>query len=258
VLIAKGTTAKKILNTTSELESIPITHIKDILDNYNGNPVIQKVSLLDLLLLLNNQGHQPTVGAARFANETNSDSPTVSDLKIEGAAAFKGDKLIGWLTPTQITGLQYLDNKVESGIINVPVPNEKNKSVSIERVDSLCKMKVITTNDHLKILIEINAEGNIGGQQGYVNLATPEMLEVLASYCEDAIESKLSDLINVAQNEYQSDILGFGEVIRSQQLDMWKQVKDDWEDLFPTIQVETKINFKIVRSGLTSAPIQIK
>jgi len=257
VLIAKGTTAKTILNISSELEPVPSSHIKDIVENYPQNSVIQHVLFLDLLQQLNNKGHQLTTGVISFSTNNPSNKPSVNHIEVEGAATFKGDRLIGWLTPEQTAGLQYLENEVKSGIINVAVPNEKNKKAAIERVNSFCKINPVLEGDKLKIIVDIKAKGNLGGQQGSINLATPEMLAILEANCESAIKEKVNKTINIAQKELRSDILGFGEVVRRNQLKTWRVVQKDWEDIFPTIPVEVNVEFQILRTGLISEPVKV-
>ncbi|WP_330613181.1 Ger(x)C family spore germination C-terminal domain-containing protein [Alkaliphilus hydrothermalis] len=177
---------------------------------------------------------------------------------MEGAAAFKGDKLIGWLTPEQTNGLHYINNKIKSGIINVPAPNRKDAYVTIERIRGLNTIKMELDGEEIKITINVKARGALAGQQIDIDLANPDMLEVLETKCEEAIKAKINDTVMVAQKELESDILGFGEAIRRDELSVWKKIEADWEELFPSIPVEINVVFEILRTGLTSKPLEIQ
>ncbi|MBM7615806.1 hypothetical protein JOC73_002380 [Alkaliphilus hydrothermalis] len=112
--------------------------------------------------------------------------------------------------------------------------------------------------EEIKITINVKARGALAGQQIDIDLANPDMLEVLETKCEEAIKAKINDTVMVAQKELESDILGFGEAIRRDELSVWKKIEADWEELFPSIPVEINVVFEILRTGLTSKPLEIQ
>ncbi|MBZ4646966.1 MAG: hypothetical protein JG777_2455 [Clostridia bacterium] len=252
ILIAKGTTAKEILNAESGLEDIAAMHITDILKNDAAVAKIKKIMLLDLLKEIDSPGKDPTIGVIEVVKKE--EKLLIKDMKVQGTAVFKKDKLMGWLNPIETRGLLFVEDKVKSGIINIPNPLDKNKKVAIEMIRSRGKTNVQLKEDKLVLSIEVEEEGNIGEQQGNEDLTTPEMVKKLEEEIEEAIEKEIRDVVELAQKKYKCDIFGFGEIVHKKHLNYWKQVKDNWNEEFSHIPVEIKVTSRIRRSGLIKNP----
>jgi len=58
------------------------------------------------------------------------------------------------------------------------------------------------------------------------------------------------------QQEYSSDIFGFGVEVHKYHPQYWKKVKKNWDDIFSTLPVELQVDAKIRRTGLVNNPIK--
>lgn len=252
VVIAKGATAREILEAESQLEDIPAVHIAEIIKNGMFVAKMKRVILVDFLKEIESPGKDPVVSRIEVVNKE--EKLYIRDMKVEGAAAFKKDKLVGWLDPTETRGLLFVENKVRSGIINIPNPLDRNKKVAVRMMRSSGKKDVRVRDGKLVFIIDIKEEGDLADQQGSGDLTTPEMVGKLQEETEKAIEKEIRDAAQVAQKKYKCDIFGFGEVVHRKYLDYWKQVKDNWEEEFSRIPVEIKVVSRIRRSGLVKNP----
>lgn len=70
MIIARGLTAKEVLQAESDLENIPALHINSILDNYDTLAKIRKITFIDLMADFNYSGFSPTVGIIQRDNLT--------------------------------------------------------------------------------------------------------------------------------------------------------------------------------------------
>ena len=70
------------------------------------------------------------------------------------------------------------------------------------------------------------------------------------------IEKEIQELITHVQKDYNSDIFGFGNLLKRKNNKVWKKVEDDWDNVFPTIITETNVNVYIERSALSSKSIE--
>ncbi|WHH61155.1 Ger(x)C family spore germination protein [Petroclostridium sp. X23] len=255
VLIAKGTTAKEILETRSEMEEIPAMHLTSIIENSTALAKMKELMFIDLMKDINSPGKEPTISTVKFIQKK--DHAMIKDLEVEGAAVFKKDKLIGWLNPVETRGLLFIEDKVKSTIINVSNPVDKTKKVASEIFHSTGKMDVQVKNGKLILLVTVKEEGTIGDQQGKGDLTKNEMVKKLEEEVSVTIEEEIREVIQLAQQKYKSDIFGFGEIVHRKYTDYWKQVKDNWNEEFANTPVEIKVSAKIKRSGLikkTSQP----
>ena len=65
------------------------------------------------------------------------------------------------------------------------------------------------------------------------------------------LESEISSTINKIQKEFKVDILGVGDYLSKRKPKLWKNFKDNWEELFPTVEMIVKVDPKVRRVGLT-------
>ncbi len=250
ILIAYNTTAKEILNAESKLENIPAIHIISILRNQPTIAKIKKITLIDVIKEITSPGKEPVIGIIKVVKKEKQ-ILQIEDMKIEGAAVFKKDKLVGLLDPLETRGLLFAENQVKSGIINIPNPLVKNKKISIEILRSMGKVDVTIKEGTPSFIIEIEEEGNIGAQQGTGNLTTAALINKLEEETANAIEKEIRSAVQIAQNKYKCDIFGFGDVMHRKYLDYWEsQYKDNWDEHFSNIPVEIKVESRIRRSGL--------
>lgn len=258
VIITKGITAKEVLQAESELESLPAMHLVDIIKNHVALAKMKEIIVFDLFREMGSQGRELVVSGVSPKTPETKEKLLIKDLKIEGASVFKGDKLVGWLNARETRGFLFVINKVQSTIINIQNPLDKDKKVAIEVTQSNTKMDVEIKDGQIMLIVEVNEEGNIGDQQNGGDLTTEEMLIKLEEETEKVIEEEIWDVIKLAQKEYEADIFGFGEIVYRKYLDYWKQVKDHWNKEFSQASAEIKVKSHIRRSGMIKGTTEVK
>ncbi|MBS4539331.1 Ger(x)C family spore germination protein [Clostridium sp. D2Q-11] len=256
VLIAKETTAKKVLSAKSDLENVPAMHIMEILLNNKNNFGIHNMSFINLIRNLRYPGQNPTVGVIEIENEKN--DLNIADMKVKGGAILKKDKFIGWLDEKDIEGLNYVLNTSHNGIIETENPFNKGKFVTIEQKRSDTTINVKFEDEKLVFMIEVDAEGNIGGEEGEADLTTKDALSNLEGQIEKSIKEKIENIISLAQDKYKSDVFGFGEKLNKKYPYYWEEVKPNWSEEFSHSLIEVNVKFEIRNSGLINHPTKVE
>lgn len=256
IIVAKGTIAEEILKAKSDLEKIPSMHIKSILENNKALAKIKKVTIIDVLKQLIQPGLSPAIGAIEIARKEKEQK--IENMKIDSTAVFKGDKLIGYINTAQTRGLLFIQDEVKNAVYNIDNPLDESKKVAIEISNSNGKIDVEIVDGKLVLLIEVKAIGNIADQQGNGDLTTKEIFKKLSKQTEKVIKKDIQDVVNIAQKKYKSDIFGFGEVVYKKHLNYWKQVKDDWSDIFSNAPVEIKVEVKMRGTGIIGKPSKVR
>nr|WP_277716773.1 Ger(x)C family spore germination C-terminal domain-containing protein [Priestia flexa]WEZ07751.1 Ger(x)C family spore germination C-terminal domain-containing protein [Priestia flexa] len=103
-----------------------------------------------------------------------------------------------------------------------------------------------------KPVIDVNLKGeaNIADVECQVNLQDPAMITELEKKAEHDVQDKMRRAIKRAQNEYQSDVFGFGEVFYRQNVKDWNKMKNRWDEIFATdLEVNLKVDVQIRRLG---------
>lgn len=252
VLISKGISAKKVLKAKSDLEDLSAIHIETIIKNSEANSKINKTLFIDMLRAMNRPGQDPLLGVIKPNNKEN--IKKVSNLEAEGSAILKNHKLVGWLSGKETRAYLMMNNKVKDTIINVNDPIEKEKKVSIEIFKLKGSRKVINGKKDIKIIIDIDANGNIGGQQSPYDLSNEKMLKKLEIEVENKIKKEIGELINIAQKKYNSDFLGFNKLVHKRYSHYWNTIEKNWNEEFSKINTEVNVKVKIKRTGLVTSP----
>ena len=252
VIVTHGISAREILETGSIIELIPAVHITKTIDNsiHTGNT--RRMTLLELFKELNNPGNQlviPTVHR-RF-----DDKPEVAkELRIVGTSVFKKETLVGYLDEFETRGFLWTNGELKGGILVLPSAEDPQKLISLELLKIEGRMNVSIIEDEIILLVKVTAESNIGEQQTTVNLTTPEMMEYLKKKSEEVIIDEIANTIDIAQKDFKTDFFGFGEIIYRQHPQLWKVLKEDWDEVFSGLQVKIDVTSNIRRSGQILEP----
>lgn len=275
LIVARASKAKDILTAKSELESIPSMHIKSILDNNIAIAKTVNIDLIDTLKCMNCPGYSPAIGViikdgkdnrkneqsnkkgSQIEIDTGEDLE-VKNFKIQGAAIFDKDKLIGWLDTIETRGLLFARDEVQSGIVNTANPLDEEYYVSFEIVRSRGKMDVELNDNSLTLIIEVKAEGRLGDQQGNGDLTTPEMMMKLEDDIAKVIKKNILATMNVAQIKYGADFLGFAPIVHRKYLNYWKKNKDNWKQIFSDANLIVKTEWSTRSTALLKQSSQAR
>jgi len=263
VMVTKGA-AKDILEARTELETIPAQHIGYLARSKTGF----SVNLKDFIIMLADRDTNPVaseveiVRKGKLINLPESDQPmpeaidkaSLPRAKLNGVAVFKKDKLVGFLNQSQARGFLWLRGEIRKGLITVPCPGEKEKQVSVEIINGSSRLEPKIKNGRLVMEIRMILEGNLQEQQCQKDLTNRKNIALLEKALTKDIEVRARKTLQIVQHRYKSDILGFGLAIHRKYPEVWKTLGKNWEQEFPKIRIEYKIEAKVRRSGLLTKP----
>lgn len=257
IVVAKNAKAEDALKILTSLEKIPAVRLYSSLETSEKQwAPTSTVTLGTLITELVSKGKDPIltgvvingnvdVGQTQKNVET-VDSPT--ELKYSGLAVFKEDKLIGWLNPEESKVYNYLTNKVKSTIFYIQCP--EGKKVSLDVFEAHSKIKGSMHNDKPEISIEQHIESDIGEVQcRNLDLTNPKTITELEQIANQKVVHLFETTIKRVQQEYKSDIFGFGEIIHRSDPQAWKKLKDNWDQTFVNLPVSVKTDIKIRQLG---------
>lgn len=248
VVVARGLKAKEILSAESTLSYIPTIHIKNTIENAKGSGKIKITTLIEILKEINYPEYNPVSGV--IEKEEKKKINKISDLKIEGTGVFRYTKLIGYLDGKETRALSFLKDEIKSGIIKIKNPLHKDKFVSIEVISSKSKIEAELEENEPSFSVNIKMKVNLGGQQGKGDLTTQKMIEKLEAETKTTVKKDISEMIQKVQKVYESDVLGFAEVISKKYPEYWSENKNKWNKTFPSVSVNVNVDVEMKRLGL--------
>ena len=120
-----------------------------------------------------------------------------------------------------------------------------------------CKVTPELEDDNIFINIKIRVDTSLTEQSSPENLMTLESLEDLQQEQSKVILQSIM-LAFEKSKELNCDIFGLGELIHKKYPSDWKQMEDDWDDIYPTIQLILDIETKIRKTELITKPVFTK
>ncbi|WP_339317997.1 Ger(x)C family spore germination protein [Paenibacillus sp. FSL R10-2734] len=257
IVVAKDAKAEDALKILTSLEKIPAVRLFSSLETSEKKwAPTSTVTLGTLITELVSKGKNPVLTGVVIngnvdvgetpKNVETVDSPT--ELKYSGLAVFKEDKLIGWLNQEESKVYNYLTNKVKNTVSFINCP--QGKKISLEIFEAKSKIKGSMQNDKPEISIEQFIESDIGEVQcRNLELTNPKVITELEQIANQKLENSFETTIKKVQQEYKSDIFGFGEIIHRSNPQAWKKLRNNWDQTFVKLPVNVKMDIKIHQLG---------
>lgn len=259
IAVARNSTAKEVLEGLTPIENIPAHKLFTSLDMsshfYAGT---ETCKIDDLVSDLVTEGKSPAITGIRYIGDKDKadkkENLDVTDpyaqLKYEGIAVFRRDKLVGWLDEDESKGYNYISGKSKGTVKAISCPEEDGE-LSVELIRTNSNLHVSHKDQSPEINIKIEAEGNVGEFQcrrsDLTNLKTLKELEDLAA---EAIVNKVQKAIDKV-TLLKTDFIGFGMHINRVSPSTWEKYKEGWGDRFSSIPVTVKASVKLRNTGKT-------
>ncbi|MEI4768162.1 Ger(x)C family spore germination protein [Psychrobacillus sp. FJAT-51614] len=261
--IAKDSKAEKILNIQTTLENIPAINIFHMLKTSAKNFAdTSAISFGRLLTDLEREGMEGALTGIKIKGDekTGSSKQNVESilpsafLKFDEIAVFKGDKLVGWLPSEESKGYNTITNHVKNTLGTISCPGEGKLSIHAKHFKTKLKSKII--NGKPEIDINVKVEGNISDVECQIDLNKEETLNKLNKLYEEEIKKNINQTVKFVQEEYGSDIFGFGAKIYQKHPKEWEKLKSNWDEEFKDVQVNINVKVEIRHTGSIINPIQ--
>ncbi|MEK5378120.1 Ger(x)C family spore germination protein [Paenibacillus sp. FSL P2-0173] len=245
------------------------TEILPAMDMYKALRLSEKawaptsaVNVKDLLQKFTEDGIEPVLTGIRLTNlekgltiDNVTKSPQHVKYFFTGIGVFKGDRLIDWMDDSQSKAFTYISNRVSSTVASIDCPYSNGKFV-VEVIRSKVKMRpeIIDHEPHISLIVD--TESNVGTVSCKANLKNEETFRDLQKSAKEHLEQSLKEGIRNAQH-IGSDIFGFGEAFHRKFPREWHSWKEDWSQKFQTLKVDIQLNYRLIRFGEITSPIDM-
>ncbi|HEX2927123.1 MAG TPA: Ger(x)C family spore germination protein [Ruminiclostridium sp.] len=191
-------------------------------------------------------------------HEVESDGKEVAILV--GTAVFKSDRLIGFLSPDETKYLLFAKNEFKTGLITLNEQPESNSAntMTLEVYTSHSKIKPIYSKNKLRMNVEIKTEVAIGEVETHIDYMSKKQLDKIERDAEQKVREYTTNVIKKIQNEYDTDILGFGKMLKADMPGVWRRSSRDWDEIFKSLEVNVKVDITLRNSALVSKAIKKK
>ncbi len=254
VVVARDASPEDILNTEVLLESLSAVAINKLLENQETQVgIYQEVTYDQFLNNLAEPGVEPAAPQVSLFDSLNGKA-----IKLNGTAVFKGRKMVGELNARESRGFRLINpGRIQGGLIHIPSPFGNQGTVGIEMIRSQTKVEPTISDGQIVMKIEFAGEGNYYEQTSSEDILKLDNIPILEKLTENRIKSDMQACVKQAQ-KLNSDILGWGTMVNAKNPDLWNEISDKWDQLFPGVQTDIRVDFSIRRTYLTSSSLIYK
>lgn len=252
---------RRALETELPLEEIGGRTIARLLEaSQEERSVSRGITLLEMYNDLNNPGWELTLPRLQVAEEEEGTVSEEDPLKVSGMAAFHKGRQVGWLNEQEARSKLWLKNDIRRVTYVLEGPSEPSKNVTVEIFQAFSDVEARVEDGEVVITAHIRAIGRV--QEATIG---EEWFEFQTEY-SDSLERRLAQAIrndleaglHKVQKELKSDNLGLGYILYRTKFREWQKIEHDWEQIFPSVQVEVNVDASVVRTGLIKDPLTIR
>ncbi|AEF93580.1 germination protein, Ger(x)C family [Desulfotomaculum nigrificans CO-1-SRB] len=227
---------------------VPLQTIKNMIDvglSSHGTTFKKRIIELYQDLFTDNSCYVVPVVSVREPNKKSKGD--IPKFHVSGAAVFKGDKMIGQLTPLEVRSYSFIANQIKDTVIPTMVQDKKE---TMEVIGSRAEIKPHIAGGRVSFTIKVKPRINYGEVAQPVNLADPGFARKTEQAFNETLRKELINSINRAK-EMKADYFGLARQVQMADKELWKSVKDIWsEEVFPDVPINVEVDSKLIRTGL--------
>ncbi len=255
VAIARGMSARELMGIMTPFEVIPPLDFSRSLENsHQAWAPTAAISIADVARALKEEGREPVLSGIRIIGddekakeEENVKQPTsLAEYQYHGLGIFKGDKLLGWLNEEDSKAYNYITNGVDVTTAHFECPGGL---LGVNVTQARTKLQPVIVDGKPVMKVQVRLESTIVQSNCEVDLGKVEQLRKLEAAGAERANQILMEGIRTVQQQFGSDIFGFGEAFHKKYPKEWKQWKKDWDHMFSEMEVELTVDYYIRKLG---------
>ncbi|MGI5877135.1 MAG: Ger(x)C family spore germination protein [Christensenellales bacterium] len=226
-------------------KSVFVTHLNFTRDFYTEGkePVLGCIEIVE----------DPAPSSMLSASKSGGGENEQKKMKIilEGLAAFKQGVLAGFMNGNEARAYNILTNQFSGSYLSSAA--DRHGTV-VDITGAKSKIKTDVSGERPVIDVSVDVTMSLSQIGHGIDINDPAMITAIEQNISDQLTLEINGAVQKAQQEFGSDIFGFGAEIHRQHPHAWRQMKDGWADLFPTADVRLRVESCLERLGKLEDP----
>ncbi|MCM2535037.1 Ger(x)C family spore germination C-terminal domain-containing protein [Neobacillus pocheonensis] len=160
-------------------------------------------------------------------------------LAIEGLAVFQNQRLSYWLSSKDSNLYALTKSKIHDTTL-VTKCQKQSGYVTWKDVRSKPVIHLQDKEGVPSFLLQLQITGKLSDVSCNLDTSTTKAIATLEHDAEQDLQKQINQLLVKTQNK-KTDINGFGEVMYRKQPDRWNRVKNNWNSVYSTVQIQTNV-----------------
>lgn len=242
--------ASEILKVEIPNSSISAQALRGLAEGGESTALTDPTTLLDIYMDWSNGFQDIRIPAIKVVKDRTSGKEEKL-LKAVGFFAFRGSRLAGFMSARVSKGYLRAANLLKSSSEKLICPGESGTSVAFENTKNTTRLSVsVDASGTPSVRIEVDADLNLVGAACEDVTVTPELIADWEKQLNEEIADQIDDFIAFSKR-HKTDLLGIGERIHRKQPQRWKQMKDDWAEIYPTSRFSVTVHTRIDHTNFT-------
>ncbi|MBU5255621.1 Ger(x)C family spore germination protein [Tissierella praeacuta] len=245
ILVSKADTAKDILSSKSLSTEIRSFEIEDMIISNKRLSKIPNVQVYQLLNDVSTDGIYPVLPTVELVY--NGDKETMA---LSGGAIFNNDKLVDYMDFEDVKSYLFIRNQITGGLINTTlINNDSIDNIDLEIFKNKTKINPIISNEEISMNIKIKTEVSIAESSNSINALNKMDIQKLETVAEKTLKDNILKTITRAQNDFELDIFGFGNLVKEKMPHVWKDIENNWNEIFKDLKINLDVDINVRGSG---------
>lgn len=241
IVVSKAPYASDILNTQGLDQPIISFKIGNIVkQNKKVTSSTSDDQLHDIFTKINSGRTVPTLPAARISENDGSKM-----CEIYGTAVFKDKNLVGYLNPEESKYFLFATDKIEGGALTISSNGKGKDDMTLRIVKNKTKRSYSYENKKLKAKLKIKTIVFLEEASLPLNSLDKKQMAELEQIAEKKLAQSIETVVKKVQNEFNSDIFGFSDMIYKKDPKLWKKLSGQWDETFTKLSVDIEANIDI-------------
>lgn len=252
IYIVKGDTANSLVRKSSTAKLF----VGDRISRSEENAVLTSLSipitLNEALLILDNQNLDVFIPSAEMSITTGmGENATTHDIMLNGYGVFNKDKLSYFTSTEEARGINWMLNRIGSGLILVK--NDLGEKVSLNIIKGQTKIKPRIMGNELHCDVNATFTTNISEIMGDKTVLDINSINQLTALQNKAIKKEIENTIAIAQRNDSDHFSVVSKFIIKYPM-MKDYLRENWSKLFPYIRFNVTVNSNIKGTYMINEP----
>ncbi|BAS26655.1 Ger(x)C family spore germination protein [Limnochorda pilosa] len=180
-------------------------------------------------------------------------SPIRQELRLTGAALFKGDRLVGFVGPQEARAILWVKNQIREANITAFPP--EGGAVTARVIRAVTKLDVRMTPAGPEAVLKVRGIDDVAENSARLDLTDTVVVRRVESLLERTLAARIRRGVEAAQR-LNADVLGFGFALYKSDPEGWRERwSKEWDQLFPQVRFRPQVDLEVRRIGLVPEPV---
>lgn len=251
--VVKGDTANSLVEKASTSKYFVGDRLARIEENISRTSISSLVTLNEAMLIFDDKHMDTFIPYVEpVPTKASGEKPGTCDILFRGYVIFREDKLLYFASEEESRGINWIMNRIGSGII--VVKDQTGQEISMVIIEANSKVKPRIEGNELHCSIEISLNTDIGEIMGGKSVLDKATLDYLTEQQENSIKREVENAIRIAQ-EKNSDHFSTISKFKIKYPLLRDYFEENWQQLFPGIKFEVSVDSRIDGTYMINEPV---